>query len=319
MQIAILALEGVFDTGLAVVLDAFTTANELVALAGGTGPQFTVNLVGLRPHVSTAQRLHVPVEAAADCSTPDVVVVPALGYKLPGPLQQALGRDDVAEAVIALRGWAATGARIAAACIGTFVLAESGLLDQQTATTTWWLTALFRQRYPRVRLDTGRMVVPSGQFVTAGAALSHMDLALWLIRERSPDLAALVANYLVVDARPSQSAYMIVDHLAHADPLIARFDRWVRAHLAEGFNVEVAAQELATSKRTLARHLREVLGTTPVRYVQDLRIERTVHLLKTSEMSVDEIAGRVGYADAVTLRTLLRSRLGKGIKEIRRQ
>jgi transcriptional regulator GlxA family with amidase domain len=161
------------------------------------------------------------------------------------------------------------------------------------------------------------MVVQSGQFVTTGAALSHMDLALWLIRQSSPDLAALVANYLVVDTRPSQSAYIILDHLAHADPLIARFDRWARDHLGQGFNLEMAAQELATSKRTLARHLRDVLGKTPVSYVQDLRIERAVHLLKASTMSVDEIAGVVGYADAVTLRTLLRRRLGKGIREIR--
>jgi transcriptional regulator GlxA family with amidase domain len=317
MQITILALEGVFDTGLAVVLDALTTANELVALQACAGPQFAVSLVGLRPEVYSAQRLRVPVVMAADCPTPDVVVVPALGYKLPGPLQQALGRDDVADATTALRDWATAGVRIAAACIGTFVLAESGLLDQHEATTTWWLTPLFRQRYPRVRLDTSRMVVQSGQFVTSGAALSHMDLALWLIRQRSPDLAALVANYLVVDARPSQAAYIITDHLAHADPLIARFDRWVREHLGQGFNLELAAQELATSKRTLARHLRDVLGKSPVSYVQDLRIERAVHLLKTGTMSVDEIAGMVGYADAVTLRTLLRRRLGKGIREIR--
>ena len=106
-----------------------TTANELVALGGCTGPQFTVDLVGLRPTSPARKGLQVPVTNAADCPTPDVVVVPALGYKLPGPLQQALGRDDVAEAVTALRGWAADGARIAAACIGTFVLAESGLLD----------------------------------------------------------------------------------------------------------------------------------------------------------------------------------------------
>ena len=57
-------------------------------------------------------------------------------------------------------------------------------------------------------LDESRMIVRSGRFVTAGAALSHMDLALWLIRQKSPRLAALTAKYLVVDSRPSQSAYV---------------------------------------------------------------------------------------------------------------
>jgi transcriptional regulator GlxA family with amidase domain len=43
-----------------------------------------------------------------------------------------------------------------------------------------------------------------------------------------------------------------------------------------------------------------------------------VHLLKTSNESVDQIAARVGYADGITLRTLLRRQLGFGIREIRR-
>jgi transcriptional regulator GlxA family with amidase domain len=230
----------------------------------------------------------------------------------------ALARDDVAEAVDILRDWAAVGARIAAACIGTFVLAESGLLDQHQATTTWWLTSFFRQRYPAVRLDSTRMIVSSGQFVTAGAALSHIDMTLWLIRQASPELAALVAKYLIVDSRPSQSAYVISDHLAHSDALVERFDRWVRDTMTSGFNLDQAAREMATSKRTLARRIHDVLGKTPIGYVQDLRIERAVHLLKTSDRSVDRIAEMVGYSDGVTLRTLLRRRLGKGIREIKR-
>jgi len=121
----------------------------------------------------------------------------------------------------------------------------------------------------------------------------------------------------VVDARPAQSAYVISDHLAHADPLVAGFDRWVRQHLSQGFKLEEAAAALATSKRTLARRLQEVLGKTPVNYVQDLRIERAVHLLKTSDQNVDRIAEQVGYRDGVTLRTLLRRKLGKGLREIR--
>lgn len=317
MNITVLVLEGVFDTGLATVLDALTTANELAAMQASPAPPFRVSIVGVRSVVTSSQRFGVPVMLAADSPAPDLVIVPAMGYKMPEQLAAALGRDDVAEAVTLLRRWAASGARIAAACIGTFVLAESGLLDGQEATTTWWLTPFFRQRYPAVKLDTSRMIVSAGQFLTAGAALSHLDMTLWLIRQASPELATLVASYLVVDARPSQSAYMISDHLAHADPLVERFDRWVRNHLSEGFNLDEAASELATSKRTLARRLNEVLGKTPVAYVQDLRIEHAVHLLKTSSTSIERIATMVGYADGVTLRTLLRRRLGKGIRELR--
>jgi len=228
INITVLALEGVFDTGLATVLDAFTTANELGALHACPGPQFQISIAAVRARVRSAQQLRVPVMSLKDCPPPDCVIVPAMGYKMPDTLQRALARDDVADAVTALRDWAANGTRIAAACIGTFVLAESGLLDRREATTTWWLTPLFRQRYPAVRLDVRRMIVNSGQFVTAGAALSHLDMTLWLIRQASPELAALVAKYLIVDARPSQSAYVISDHLAHSDPLVERFDRWAR-------------------------------------------------------------------------------------------
>src|SRR5438034_1083754 len=76
---------------------------------------------------------------------------------------------------------------MAAACIGTFVIAESGLLDHHHATTTWWLAPLFRKRYPHVLLDESNMIVKSGRFVTAGAALSHIDLALWLV-ESEPEV-----------------------------------------------------------------------------------------------------------------------------------
>jgi transcriptional regulator GlxA family with amidase domain len=317
MRVFVLALDQVFDTGLATVLDAFQTANELAELSGAPTSRFEVSLVGVRRHVRTAQGFTAPVRPATK-RVPDCVVVPAIGFKMPDALQQALARPDIRDAAVLLRQWAARGATMSAACIGTFVLAESGLLDHRDATTTWWLAPLFRSRYPTVRLDESRMVVKSGPVVTAGAALSHMDLALWLIRQHSPKLAAVTAKYLIVDSRPSQSAYVLSDHLIHNDPLVERFERWARSRLAEGFSLDEAAKAVASSKRTLARRTQVVLGKSPLSYFQSLRVERAVHLLKTGNESIDEIAARVGYADGVTLRTLLRRHLGYGIREIRR-
>jgi transcriptional regulator GlxA family with amidase domain len=229
----------------------------------------------------------------------------------------ALARRDVTDAMALLRESHANGVKIASACIGTFVLAESGLLNGQDATTTWWLSPLFRQRYPDVRLDSTRMLVPSGEFTTAGAAMGHLDLALWLLNQASPDLAAVVARYLLVDSRPSQAPYMIPDHLARADPLVERFERWARGRLSQGFSLDAAADSLATSTRTLQRRIEAVLGQSPLSYFQDLRVERAVHLIRTSRLDIETIAGQVGYVDGATLRTLLRRRLGRGVRELR--
>jgi transcriptional regulator GlxA family with amidase domain len=317
MRISVLALENVFDTGLATVLDAFQTANELADLSGLASSRFDVTVVGVRKHVKTSLGFSVPVHPVGK-RVPDCVVVPAIGFKMPDALQRALARPDIRDAAGVLQQWAERGATMSAACIGTFVLAESGLLDHHDATTTWWLAPLFRTRYPTVRLDESHMLVKSGRVVTAGAALSHMDLALWLIRQHSPKLAAVTAKYLIVDSRPSQSAYVLTDHLIHNDPLVERFERWARTRLAHGFSLDEAAKAVASSKRTLARRMHAVLGKSPLSYFQSLRVERAVHLLKTGKESVDQIAARVGYADGVTLRTLLRRHLGHGIREIRR-
>ena len=111
---------------------------------------------------------------------------------------------------------------------------------------------------------------------------------------------------------------MIPDHLAHADPVVERFECWARSQLAKGFSLAEAASAAGTSERTLARRLQSVLGKTPLSYFQDLRVEHAVHLLRTGNASVDQVAAQVGYSDGVTLRALLRRKLGRGVRELRR-
>src|SRR5690242_13929317 len=146
MRILVLVLDGVFDSGLSVVLDTFETANAL-----GGKERYEVSLCGLRRTVTTHQGLRVPVESLGDAAArPDLVIVPALAAKTVDTIAVALGRSDVAETGDVLRAWSRAGTRIAGACTATFVLAASGILDGGSATTTWWLSPLFRERFPGV-------------------------------------------------------------------------------------------------------------------------------------------------------------------------
>ena len=79
MKIDVLAVNGVFDTGLAAVLDAFATANELAVAQRLPSVSFDVSLVGLRRHVRSNQGLTVPVLPARGRTPRDWVVVPAIG------------------------------------------------------------------------------------------------------------------------------------------------------------------------------------------------------------------------------------------------
>jgi transcriptional regulator GlxA family with amidase domain len=317
MRISVLALDGLLDSGLAVTLDAFATANKLSArLMEGT-PYFDVSIVGVRQKVRSSHGLAIPVRSITLDLRPDWVILPALNTTAPDELVSSLRRPDVARAKAHLLEWHIKGVRIGTSCIGAFLLAETGLLDSREATTKWSLAPLFRQRYPAVQLSESRMLVPTDIGVTAGAAMGHLDLALWLIRTVSPELASLVTRYLLADIRSSQAPYIIPNHLAQADPLIKRFEGWARGHLKEGFSLQEAADVLATSARSLQRRCQEVLGKSPLAYFQDLRVEHAQSLLHGSGLDLEAIAAEVGYTDGKALRSLLRKRLGRGVRDLR--
>lgn len=310
MDVAILALDGVFDIGLAAIQDTLAIANALA----GARPPFRVARVGMRRRVRTGHGLDVPVAPAA--RRPELVIVPAISAMTPARIDEILARRDVRDAAELIARWRAAGTRVAGACAASFILAAAGVLDGRRATTTWWLAPAFRARFPGVELDDGAMVVDDGGVTTAGAALGHLDLALFVVRRARPTLARTTAHHLTYDARVSQAAYAMPDYVAHADRVVERFEGFARGHLAD-FSLAAAARALGIGERTLERRVHRVLGRSPLSYVRDLRVEYAVQRLEASDASIEEIAGDVGYSDGVTLRTLIRKKLGRGVRELR--
>jgi len=199
---------------------------------------------------------------------------------------------------------------MAAACSRTFFLAEAGILDGITATTSWWLAPAFRARYPSVDLDESSTLAVAGNITTAGAAFARIDLALALARRQSVALAELVARYLVTGDRPSQAAVAMPSVLASGDPAMSAMERYVRGHLTSPLRIGDIAQAIGASERTLQRVTVAATGLSLVRFIQEVRLDQAVFLLRTTSQTVQAIATSVGYRNAATLRTLVRRRRG---------
>src|SRR5271154_2899368 len=134
MQVAVLVYDGVFDSGLAAILDVLDGANGMGAEITDP-PAWNVATVGVRPPVRTGAGLVVTAESIARVDTADLLIVPALAERRPPALLDFVGGDESAQIRELISGVCARGIPIASACTGTFLLAEAGVLDGHRATS----------------------------------------------------------------------------------------------------------------------------------------------------------------------------------------
>ena len=265
-------------------------------------------------HVQTACGLKLRTHDTFRKSTlrdavPHWVIVPAMG-EYGHKLASHFSRPDAIQAQQLLQTLHASKVRIGASCASVFLLAEAGLLEGRTVTTTWWLAGNFRDRYPGVTLDERRMVVRDGNVLTAGSAFSQLDLMLAVLGDLvGVRVADLCARYLLIDRRPSQARYMIATHALHHDPVVAATERWIDDNLAEPITVCGLSKVMKMSDKSLSRRVQAATGLSPIKLIQRRRLMMATYLIETTKVSIEEVAARVGYRDSTTLRRLIRREL----------
>lgn len=318
MQMAVFVVDGVADFGLSAVLEAFDLAGALRSEIERPPTEWEINIVALGGSVTSARGQIVPTTPLSELSSPlDTMIVPAVNVLAADALVELVSSAAYAPVLDRIRDVHAAGVHLAAGCTGTYFLAEAGVLDGSPATTSWWLGPNFRNRYPQVRLDESRIICHGDRVTTAGAVLSHLDLALSLVHRASPDLAERAARFLAMGNRTNQWQFVIPEVMARGNPLIAAFERWVRAHISDQFLIATAARELGVTERSLQRAVRADLGLSPKDFADDIRLERAVFLLRTTTKTVDAIAAEVGYLSGGALRALIRRRRDLTVAEIR--
>ncbi len=190
VDVAVLAVDGCFDSGLSAVVDVLATANALRQDVPASPTPFTVTIIGLKKQVRTGNGFivnTVPVKKMA--RLPELLIMPALGVKTPEAIIDTVRGHGALDLI---RDSHANGTELAGACTGTFFLAESGCAGRTAGNDQLVARSGVSQPVSRGARWTRRGSSPRMlRITTAGAAFAHIDLALSIVQQHSPSLADL--------------------------------------------------------------------------------------------------------------------------------
>lgn len=307
--LGLLALDGAMLSGLAGPTDMLRVAQKLAELRDPATPlRLRTSLISARGPGQLRCAGGMKIDGVVcDPGDPDVLLVP--GSMHGGGHDLVRKMVDFGPEIELIRAMQQRGVRIASSCSGAFLLAEAGLLDGRRATTSWWLDAIFRERYPKVQLEIEQMIVEDGPVATSGATSAVLSHVLRMIaRFAGEELAQQTARILLIDPdRQSQAPYItqaLREKPRHS--LGERIEHLLNHQLHQPLSVAALAEQVGTSERSLLRHFRAHLGSTPLEHIQRLRVERAKALLETTHLSFDEIVERCGYSDSASFRKLFK-------------
>jgi transcriptional regulator GlxA family with amidase domain len=69
------------------------------------------------------------------------------------------------------------------------------------------------------------------------------------------------------------------------------------------------AEKFGMSTRTLNRRFKAALGISPLNFLQEVRVNIAKDLLKTSNLSINEIVDKIGYQDIAFFNNLFKKYL----------
>lgn len=279
--------------GAALLPDGSPAYQVVVAGAGGLGVEVDAGAFTLRPRAG--------LEALLGGGT----------IMVPGVSDLSVPIDE--RALAALREAAARGTRIASICVGAFVLAATGLLDGQRATTHWAAADALARAHPAVTVDPDVLYVDNGQLLTSAGAAAGLDLCLHLVRrDHGATVAAQVARRSVMPLERPGGQAQFIDHAPPAPDgsSLAPLLSWLEQHHAEPMDLAAIAAHAHLATRTLTRRFAEQTGTTPMAWLHRTRIARAQELLETSNLSVDRISALVGFGAPTTFRERFRATVG---------
>ena len=286
----------------------FSEVNGFLARTGKP-PLFKIELVGLRKETRFKKGLFSihPEVLIGDVAQTDLIIIPAI-------------QSDMKKALVANHAFVPWliqqykgGAEIASLCIGSFLLASTGLLNGKKCATHWIAANDFRAMFPDVHLVPDQVITGENGIYSSGGAYSSFNLILYLVEKYAGrDMAILCSKVFQIEIeRNSQSPFMIFNgQKEHEDELIKKAQAYIEKNYSDKFTVDELASTLAISRRNLERRFKKVTFNSIVEYVQRVRIEAAKMSLERNRENVNEAMYKVGYNDTKAFRTTFKKITG---------
>ena len=287
-------------------MDVFASAGVSWNFINAQAPQPCFEVETVTSHgnkIRCHNGIEFPVKNSwRDITEADLIFIPSFAVLGVGP---TLPQDLIDW----FQSMAAKGTIIASVCTGAFLLAGTGLLNNRQATTHWAFQDLLKKQYPDINLVRNQILVNDGGIVTAGGGSAWHDLVLFLIEHFSGlEAANHVAKMFLLDRHenPPSSYAMSLPPSHHSDNAVLDAQKWLVTHFASSSAINDAILHSGLAERTFYRRFKQAIGTTPIKYLQLVRIEKSKILLEETNKVIEDIAFQIGYENAGSFRRVFK-------------
>jgi transcriptional regulator GlxA family with amidase domain len=205
------------------------------------------------------------------------------------------------------------GCEIASICLGAFLLASSGLLDNQNATTHWMGADLFKKKFPLVNLVDDKFITDYQRIYTCGGAYSFTTLMIYIIDKYfGQEVSIIISKVFLIHLHDSkQSSYKILNlQKSHNNNAIKKVQNYIEINSNNQLLVEQLAVKANMSLRTFMRNFKKATGDTPNAYIQKVRMEKAKKLLEKEDIGIEQVCFEVGYSDFTSFRKVFKKIVG---------
>lgn len=284
----------------------------------GKSPAFRLELVSEK---GATIRLNVPAQficykTIEEATDTNLIVVPAF----------STSPDQVLPKNTAIIDWLKTkhnqGVEIASLCMGSYFLAEAGILTGKSCTSHWMAIPDMQRRYADVQVLSDAVLTDREGIYTSGGALLSWNLILYLIEKFcGRDISIGVSRMFNIDLdRVSQSYFVVFQgQRQHEDEAILKAQTFIETNYHLPISMEQIAEQTNMSKRNFIRRFKSATQNTPLEYLQRVKIESAKKALEKNTDDVTSLMVNAGYNDIKTFRKVFKQITGLTPVEYRKK